>query len=231
MIISHKYKFIFIKTGKTAGTSTEIALSKYLGDNDIITPISLEDEEIRQSLGYRGPQNCWLPIYQYAPRNLVRLLVKRKRKLKYYNHIDAASIKRHIGEAIWNGYYKFCFSRNPWDRAISLYYWRHKSEPRPAFSDFVKSEGLKSIVRRGWDLYSIDGEMVVDRVCAYENLAAELELIRETVGIPESLQLPNAKSKYRQGAKLRPSELREEDVNLIQTVASSEIQLMGYHSP
>ena len=38
MIISHKYKFIFIKTRKTAGTTIEYNLSKYLGHNDIITP-------------------------------------------------------------------------------------------------------------------------------------------------------------------------------------------------
>ena len=38
MIISHKYKFIFIKTRKTAGTTIEYNISKYLGKNDIITP-------------------------------------------------------------------------------------------------------------------------------------------------------------------------------------------------
>jgi hypothetical protein len=39
MIINHRYKFIFLKTRKTAGTSIESALSQFCDSNDIITPI------------------------------------------------------------------------------------------------------------------------------------------------------------------------------------------------
>ena len=66
MIISHKFKFIFLKTNKTAGASIEIALSKFCGEKDIITPISPEDEQIRRSLGYRGPQNYMVPLSRYS---------------------------------------------------------------------------------------------------------------------------------------------------------------------
>ena len=63
MIVSHKHKFIFIKTVKTAGTSLEVALSEFCGSKDIITKIAPDDEEYRKSLGYLGPQN-----YLYNPK-------------------------------------------------------------------------------------------------------------------------------------------------------------------
>ena len=52
MIVSHAHKFIFIKTKKTAGTSLEIALSKYCGAEDVLAPLVDHDEKAR--FGHRG---------------------------------------------------------------------------------------------------------------------------------------------------------------------------------
>ena len=40
MLLSKKYKFIFIKSKKVAGTSVEVLLSNQICDDDIVTPVS-----------------------------------------------------------------------------------------------------------------------------------------------------------------------------------------------
>jgi hypothetical protein len=47
MIVSHRHKFIFLKTKKTAGTSIELALSELAGPEDIVTPLTKIDEAQR----------------------------------------------------------------------------------------------------------------------------------------------------------------------------------------
>ena len=57
MIVSHAKKLIFVKTRKTSGTSMEVSLSQVCGPDDIITPISFEDELVRLDMGGTLPQN------------------------------------------------------------------------------------------------------------------------------------------------------------------------------
>ena len=228
MIISDKHKFIFLKTEKTAGTSIEIALSKHCGPDDIITPISPEDEETRKGLGYPGPQNYLSPICSYGIGDLAMLLLLCRKKLRFYNHITAKEVRTRIGEQVWNRYYKFCFERNPWDRVISHYYWCYKSEPRPAISYFIESRKLLSLKRRGYELYTIDGKIAVDKVCRFESISEELEDIRRQLGIPEKLELPRAKSNYRKDKRSYREILSEGERDKISELFRDEINLLGY---
>jgi hypothetical protein len=109
MIVSHKHKFIYIKAGKVAGTSTELLLEKYCGLDDIVTPIKpkVEGHEARN--------------YQ---------------KGNFKNHRPAKYILKNIGHDIFNEYHKVMNVRNPWDRVVSMYYMKNQ---HVSFEDYVKS--------------------------------------------------------------------------------------------
>lgn len=229
MIISHKYgEFNFLKVSKTAGTSIEIALSKFCGDKDIITPVSPKDEETRRRLHGRGPQNYLAPLWDYRPRDIAALLSRGKRRRRFYNHIPATKVKRFVSRQVWSSYYKFCFERNPWDRVISMYYWIHKSEPRPSISEFIRSGVLLRLKKRGFDLYTIDGQVAVDKICRFENLADELEDIRIRLGIPERLEIPRTKSQFRKDKRRYCDLFSEDDRTAIADVFRDEIGHLGY---
>jgi hypothetical protein len=226
MIISHRHRFIFIKTRKTAGTSIEIALSRFCGAEDIITPITPKEEEIRKELGYRGPQNCFLPLVRYVPKDWARLFVKGKRALVFYNHIPAKSIRTLVDEENWNTYFKFCFERNPWDKAISWYYWiTRQSEPQLSLSEFILSGKAN---RSDFGLYTINGEIVVDRVGLYENLSQELERIAEYLNLPDRIRLPKAKANYRKDRRHYREVLGLEEQGVIAKAFAREIAHLGY---
>lgn len=225
MIISHKHKFIYIKTFKTAGTSVEIALSKACGDDDIITPIYLDDEKLRESLGYKGAQNYDVPSRYYNFRDWAKRLLKNKKK-QYYNHISATEIKNLIDPDIWNTYYKFCFERNPWDKVISHYYWKYRTEPRPSLSEHINS-GLTNLAS-SFDLYSINDKLVVNKVGFFENLQSDLSDICHEIGIKEEIELPMTKGGARKDKRHHDEIMSAEDKENIRKLFSREIKQFGY---
>ena len=111
MIISHKYKFIFIKTYKTAGTSIEIFLSQYCADNDIVTSINPHVEPHR-ARNYKGLPNPLSELLFFKERNIklgigyIKSVAKHLLKMqKFYNHIPACLLiqrilKKYQGEQI-----------------------------------------------------------------------------------------------------------------------------------
>lgn len=229
MIVSHKYKFIFIKTAKTAGTSTEIALSRYCGADDIITPfMESEDEELRKLWGGRASQNYLPRLRDHSLKTLIQWVRTGERKPLLQSHSSAQEIKTHVGPLVWDTYFKFCFERNPWDRVISHYYYKRKSEFRPTLAKYVDSGRFRRLKRAGIELYTINGVVVVDKICRFENLAADLDVVRRQLGIPEKLELPFAKSQFRIDRRSYRDLLDDGQRMKIAEFFKDEIDLMGY---
>jgi hypothetical protein len=226
MILSHRHRFIFIKTEKTAGTSLEIALSGICGSKDIITPISRKDEEMRKKLGYGKPQNFARPLTEYSRKEWKDLLLKRKLARRYYNHMPAREIMKLVSTDVWDNYYKFCFERNPYDKVISHYYWAGRKFD--SLSEFMESGKLKKL--SAFDQYTDDEKVVVDRIYKYEEMDKALEDLSLKIGLTEKLELPayRAKGNYRKDKRHYREILSRDQAGKIADLFSREMELMNY---
>jgi hypothetical protein len=228
MIINHKYRFIYVKTKKTASTSVEIALSRYCDANDILTPIGGRDEPKRATLGYQGPANYLMPRQQWTREDLFRHYVLREEIVAYWNHMPALAIRERIGQGIFDSYFKFCFERNPWDRAISAYYWENRrSKQLPDFEVYLETLHKDNNLSN-WPKYAIDGRIAVDKVYLYEDLPGVLDQVVERLGLPSALELPDAKREVRKDRRPYQEFYSPKARDYVARICAREIEAFGY---
>lgn len=170
MIISHKHKFIFIKTQKTAGSSIKLALAKFCDNKDIISSMGDEDNYLKKTLGYRGAQNNYLPYKAYWKRDWFNYLYNGFR-YNFTDHMSASEIKLRFKNE-WKDYYTFCFERNPFDKVISWYYWDGGDKRHGNMTQFIQSGAASKI--KGFELYTDNSEIIIDKVYKYEELNESL---------------------------------------------------------
>ena len=215
MLVSHRHRFIFVKTRKTAGTSVELSLARYCdGPDDVVTRISPGDTELQQRLGVE-------------PRNYLDAATGKKR---FWNHCSATRIRRQLGSEIWNGYTTFCFLRNPWDRVVSQYWFRHRrtrrraEEPKISFEDFVSREEFTTEIQR----FSRRSEVLVDHVGRFENLSDDLRHITSKIGLEWDGWLPHAKGGVRPREPHYSEYYTPELAAIVARRCRLEIEFMGY---
>ena len=227
MIISHRYKFIFIKTRKTAGTSIEAYLAKHCGEEDVVTPIHppLDGHRPRN---FRGLFN---PLAEFA---VDENMMARARTLKhfllaerFYNHMPARLVQLRLPPDVFDGYFKFCVERNPWDKTLSYYHMAaHRAGGRLTWEEFI---------RRG--RFPVDhylytdgaGKLLVDRVVRFERLEEELGEVFEMLGVPYSGSLGiKAKGEYRRDRRPYQEVYTRAQRDVIARAFVSEIALFGY---
>jgi hypothetical protein len=227
MILSHKYRFIFIKTAKTAGTSIEVFLSQHCGPQDIVTPIQPRVEG-HQPRNYEGLINP-IPEILERPGKLFSALHRTfTSRTKFYNHMPAREVKQQVSADVWNGYFKFCVERNPWDKVLSHYNMHAARQGGGLSLDDYLARGRFPIN----DFRYMDrsrNKIIVDRIVRYENLLEELGEIFGNLNIPFDGRLGvTAKSDYRADRRPYHDVFTDHQRRLVQQAFAKEIELHGY---
>lgn len=227
MIISHKYKFIFIKTAKTAGTSIEVFLSKQCGSTDVVTPIA-PPVEGHYPRNYQGLINPIPEIIEAPGKFLSALRRAFTSREKFYNHIPASLVQKRVPTRVWNSYFKFCVERNPWDKVLSHYHMRAARQGGSLSLDQYLVTGKFPV---NYFRYTDDAgeKIILDRVLRYENLIDDLAEVFSKLNVNFEGRLGiRAKSQYRTDRTPYQLVFNDEQRKIVEKAFAREIELHGY---
>jgi len=227
MILSHKYKFIFIKTAKTAGTSIEVFLSRYCGPTDVLTPITppIEGHRARNYQGFINP----IPEILERPGKLFSTLRHTiTSREKFYRHMPAFEVQRRVPSRVWNSYFKFCVERNPWDKVLSHYHLHAAREGGSLSLDEYLARGRFPI--NYFRYTNRPGQkVIVDRILRYENLLTALGEVFSQLKIPfEGTLGVQAKAEYRTDRRPYQEVFSDKQRRIVEKAFAKEIELHGY---
>lgn len=248
MIISHKYRFIFIHSRKTAGSSITMTLARHLGPFDI--QVGVHGDSLKMGIwpnlnaiiGLLNPSSSLVFVKNLLKGKNVADSFNAANKSRYMHiceqpaHAGAREIRKSYPME-WESYTKICVVRNPYDRIISDYHWSTRNlsfDDKPTFEEFCKllkegkREGLSFIPKRydNWLLYTIDNKVAVDIVIRYENLIPELNSTMIKLDIPWDGWLPNAKAtKNKSKNKISHSQLTK---IIVANLFQNEISEFGF---
>lgn len=166
MIVSHQRRFIFVHVSKTGGTSIERALDAYR---------------------HPAPDTRW---------NRLRCKLGLQwdhRRYVFRQHDTIRVAQRVLPEALFDGYFKFAFVRNPWDWLVSLYTYlrqtpnhhRHGQVRAMDFASYVDFEIRRG--RRSQSAFITDarGQLSVDFVGRFEQLTTDFAQVCGHLGLGE----------------------------------------------
>jgi hypothetical protein len=212
VIVSHTKKFIFIKTSKTGGSSFQYDLSKQCSlKKDLITAMNPSPK------GHRSNR----PVEM--------------------SHLKANQIKEIVGGEVFNKYFIFSIIRNPWDYAVSLFWWHKYCGNKEDWehlsnNDFSKiqlsfEKWMPRYVNESHDnssFFTIKNKIIADYVCRYEKLEEEYEFICDRVDIKHQ-KLSKIKGKSRKRPEHYSQYFNLKTRNTVAVLNKYTLDQFGYH--
>ena len=224
MIISHSSRFIFIKSLKTAGTSIEAALSAACSGSDVVTPLG--DYEFN-----RDETGAW--VHQSMNEG------------NYRQHDPALRVRDSLPPETWSSYFKFSITRNPWDRALSYFFWDKRQDAtlsppkrlyhnlgvpyddftpvKKAFTEFIKSRTLEN----NDAFYVMDAKLCVDFVIRYEHLDDDCSEVCARTGL-QPFPIPRLKTGIRKKKRHYTEYFDDETRDIVADLHRNDIRFFNY---
>ncbi len=220
MLVSHRHRFIFTKTKKTAGTSIEVYFEPYCmapGEWRPDRDAGAGYASIHGIVGFRGG--------------------KRAQDVFWWNHMPARQIRDGVGAVTWSRYFRFSIVRNPYEKAVSAFFMvkqRHKQavgcpdEERLAFQHWLEAAG-PPIDR---DKYLLNGRYCLSDIIRLESCLADLERICERLGVPfEPERLERRKAGIRPAWATAEAMFTPISRTIVAKAYAFELDFFGYGFP
>jgi hypothetical protein len=197
MLVSHRYRFIFLKTEKTASSSLYTAFRDIIREHD--RPFAADWSVRRQLLG----DNIGLENVSFSGRS--GALRRRLPRLSgIHRHGCAIDLRSFLGPDLFSRYTVITSERNPWDRQVSLFAHRASKDGKPSARSFASSmrSPLYNLLHhnrlRNWEIYSIDDRVCAHHVIRFEHLHDDFRAVIREIGLdPERHVLPHRRGGHR----------------------------------
>ena len=205
MIISHQHQFIFFAVPKTGTHSIRQALRPHLGADD--------EEQVRlfEQHSFSNPEL----------------------KAVGHGHLSVAQVKPVLGEDIFEGYFKFAFVRNPWDRFVSFCAFisratgQFEQNPHGFMVQMIHSPPpLQQMLYQPQSalLIDADGRLAMDFVGHVETMERDYKSICERLKLQSQPLEQVNRSRHRPYVDYYTPQLRD----LIATRYRQDIEMFGY---
>ncbi|WP_223428188.1 sulfotransferase family 2 domain-containing protein [Tateyamaria pelophila] len=258
MYYSPSRKFLFLHARKVAGSSVKVQLARQHADDDVM--IGGWPDAISQGADYnkralRAAKSQKMAYTKASIRNFLlgkgfRPTPKEMNRLIKHHyqsqfglegaaHANAASLKQGLGEG-WDSAFKFAFVRNPWDHAVSDYYWRNGQKKGVSFKEFLHllhdpatpdPNEVRPPIITNWSVYTIDGQIVADFIGRFEKLDSDLADVSKQIGIDLVARLPHSKSRSNTKSKSVADHYDDQSIALVHDIYRNEIEAFGYQVP
>lgn len=212
MILSPGRSFLFIHIPKTGGTSLALALEDRAKADDILigdTPKAQRRHKRQKALKARG---------------------------RLWKHAMLSDVEGIVPDAVLDGLFTFTLVRNPWDRAVSYFFWlKAQGFDHPAvqraldheFEDFVRHPETKAEFARfpaRVYMQRSDGREQCDLCIRLEHFAEDAEPLFQHLGFRFEMTRENASERATDYRRY----YSEETAEIISEVCAEDIARFGY---